>query len=226
MAPLSNLGNGGISDIRVLDVSGMPVTTAGVPDFGDLTLSFTGVNDYTLSLTSSSGATVALTPATYSLGSDTQGRTFTATVTPDPLDPATTYTFEFTLSGSPTGTDTFVFSPTEAGTADNRNAVALGALQTSKQMLAGADGTPTATFQSVYAQLVTQVGNKTREVQVNLKAQESLLSQATDARDSLSGVNLDEEAANLIRYQQAYQAAAKVMSVAQTMFDEVLSIAR
>ncbi len=225
-APLSNLGNGAISNIRVLDVSGMPVTTAGVPDFGDLSLSFAGVNDYTLSLTSSSGATVALTPATYSLGSDTQGRTFTATVTPDPLDPATTYTFEFTLSGSPTGTDTFRFSPTQAGTADNRNAVALGALQTSKQMLASADGTPTATFQSVYAQMVTQVGNKTREVQVNLKAQESLLNQATDARDSLSGVNLDEEAANLIRYQQAYQAAAKVMSVAQTMFDEVLSIAR
>ena len=119
-----------------------------------------------------------------------------------------------------------MFSPTAAGVSDNRNAVALGALQTSKLMFAGSSGTATATLQSVYAQMVTQVGNKTREVQVNEKAQETLLTQATDARDGLSGVNLDEEAANLMRYQMAYQSAAKVMSVAQTLFDEVLAISR
>ncbi|MFN4063344.1 MAG: flagellar basal body rod C-terminal domain-containing protein, partial [Parazoarcus communis] len=68
--------------------------------------------------------------------------------------------------------------------------------------------------------------NQSRTAQVNEATQKALLSQASDARDSLSGVNLDEEAANLVRYQQAYQAAGRVMSIAQRMFDEVLSIGR
>ncbi|MGE0014489.1 MAG: flagellar basal body rod C-terminal domain-containing protein, partial [Azoarcus sp.] len=110
--------------------------------------------------------------------------------------------------------------------ADNRNAVALGALQTSKVLLAGEGGQPTATFQSLYAQAVSAIGNKTREVQVNEAAQEALLQQATTARDSVSGVNLDEEAANLVRYQLAYQASARVMTVAQRLFDELISIGR
>lgn len=73
---------------------------------------------------------------------------------------------------------------------------------------------------------MSDVGNKTREVQVNGAAQATLVEQATTMRDSVSAVNLDEEAANLIRYQQAYQAAAKVMSVASTLFDEVLALGR
>ena len=50
--------------------------------------------------------------------------------------------------------------------------------------------------------------------------------QAELAQQSLSGVNLDEEAVNLIRYQQAYQAAAKAISVANTLFDEILAVVR
>lgn len=105
--------------------------------------------------------------------------------------------------------------------ADNRNALELAGLQTTKQMSGG-----NATYQSFYAQMVSEIGNKTREVRVNESAQTSLLNQAKDAREATSGVNLDEEAANLIRYQQAYQASARVMSIAQTLFDEVLSVAR
>lgn len=105
--------------------------------------------------------------------------------------------------------------------ADNRNALELASLQTTKMM---SDGN--ATYQSFYAQMVSEIGNKTREVRVNESAQTSLLNQAKDAREAASGVNLDEEAANLIRYQQAYQASARVMSIAQSLFDEVLSFAR
>lgn len=111
--------------------------------------------------------------------------------------------------------------PDDVAVADNRKALELADLQTTKKM---SDGK--ATYQSFYAQIVSEVGNKTREVKVNEQAQTSLLVQATDARDGVSGVNLDEEAANLIRYQQAYQASARVMSIAQTLFDEVLSFAR
>lgn len=104
---------------------------------------------------------------------------------------------------------------------DNRNALALAGLQTSKVMNGG-----TATLQSAYSQVLSFAGNKAREVQIGEKAQEAQLQQATTAQQALSGVNLDEEAANLLRFQQSYQAAARVMALAGTLFQEVLSIAR
>lgn len=137
-------------------------------------------------------------------------------------------TLSFTVEGTPADGDTFDFSfdLVATGPGDNRNALAIAALQTERIMLHSVAGTPGATLQSAYSQLVSQVGNKTREVQAGEKAQQSLLQQARDARDSFSGVNLDEEAANLIRFQQAYQASGRVMSIAQRLFDEVLSFGR
>jgi flagellar hook-associated protein 1 FlgK len=84
----------------------------------------------------------------------------------------------------------------------------------------------TATYQSAYSTIVAQIGNKAREVEITGEAQLSLLEQAQSTRDQLSGVNLDEEAANLLRYQQAYQAAAKAINIASTLFDEILALAR
>ena len=104
---------------------------------------------------------------------------------------------------------------------DTRNIAALGELQTKNIFNNG-----TATLTSSYAQMVSQVGNKTREVQVNAQAGNALLAQATGAQADVSGVNLDEEAANLIKYQQAYQASSKVMQIAGTIFDTLLSISR
>ena len=104
---------------------------------------------------------------------------------------------------------------------NNLNALALGALQTAKTL-----GNGTATFQSAYSQFVSQVGNKTRELEVTSNAAGKLLSEVTVALQNESGVNLDEEAANLLRYQQAYQAAGKVMQIASEMFDMLLSLGR
>ena len=129
----------------------------------------------------------------------------------------------FTVSGAPSVNDRFNIGANTAGVSDSRNAVLLGNLQTAKTLLS-ASGQPSATFQSVYSQLVSAVGNKARELGVNRDAQESLVQQASSAQQSLVGVNLDEEAANLIRYQQAYQAASKVMSVASKLFDQVLAL--
>ena len=84
----------------------------------------------------------------------------------------------------------------------------------------------TATYQTAYAQLVSDVGNKTREISVTRDAQQALLKQTTAARESLSGVNLDDEAANLIRYQQAYQASAKALQIGSNLFDTILGIMR
>jgi flagellar hook-associated protein 1 len=125
------------------------------------------------------------------------------------------------FTGTPAEGDTFTIGPNVSGVGDNRNARLLGALQT-KNILDGGS----ATFQSAYAEMVSYVGNKTREVQVNGSASEALLAQAREAQQDVSGVNLDEEAANLLKYQQAYQASGKVMQIASTLFDTLLSLGR
>lgn len=211
--PVSNAGNARVSDIVVGSVEGMSAA-ASDPHFPAFTLTWDGAN-----LTGLPAGYTLAPDGSYDPATDATGKVFTLT------SPAG-FSFEFKLAGTPQNGDTFTFGSTTDGIADSRNAVRLGALQTAKTMIGAGGGNPTATFQSVYSQMVSAVGNKTREVQVGEKAQETLLTQATEARDALSGVNLDEEAANLIRYQQAYQAAGRVMSIAQRLFDEVLSIAR
>jgi flagellar hook-associated protein 1 len=107
----------------------------------------------------------------------------------------------------------------DGGVGNNRNALLLAALQTANTMNGG-----TATYQGAYSQLVNQVGNKTRELEMTSSAADKLLSESTLSLQNESGVNLDEEAANLLRYQQAYQAAGKVMQIASQMFDVLLSL--
>lgn len=123
------------------------------------------------------------------------------------------------ISGAPAAGDVFTIQKNSAGIADNRNAALLAGLQTASTMAGGTTG-----YQSAYSQLVSEVGNKTRQIETVGQAQGNLLTQATAQREQLSGVNLDEEAANLLRYQQAYQASAKVIQIAGNVFDELLSM--
>jgi flagellar hook-associated protein 1 FlgK len=125
------------------------------------------------------------------------------------------------ITGSPKAGDIFSVGPNANGSADNRNALLLGALQTSNSLAGG-----TASYQSAYGQTVSLIGNKTRELEVTSKAQAALLSQTQALQQSESGVNLDEEAANLLRYQQAYQAASKVIQTAGEMFEALLAATR
>ncbi|HEX5804119.1 MAG TPA: flagellar basal body rod C-terminal domain-containing protein, partial [Azospira sp.] len=123
------------------------------------------------------------------------------------------------ISGTPADNDTFRIERNTGGVSDSRNALALGALQTQGTVAGG-----TANYQVAYARLVSDAGNKTREIQVTSTAQSALLEQAKSSRESLSGVNLDEEAANLLRYQQAYQASAKAIDIGSRLFDVILAI--
>ncbi|MDD5176107.1 MAG: flagellar hook-associated protein FlgK [Sterolibacterium sp.] len=125
----------------------------------------------------------------------------------------------FSISGQPVDGDTFAVGPNPTGVSDNRNALLLGNLQTQNTLSGG-----TATYQSAYSQLVSEVGNKARELEVTSAAQDTLVKQGQDMIQSESGVNLDEEAANLMRFQQAYQASAKMIQVAGKLFDVVLSL--
>lgn len=123
------------------------------------------------------------------------------------------------ITGSPAAGGSFVVSANTGGSADNRNALQLGGLQT-KNTLNGS----TSSYQSTYGQLVSQIGNKTRELESTSKAQASMVTQITTAQQSMSGVNLDEEATSLMRYQQAYQASGKILQISSTLWDTLLAL--
>lgn len=126
---------------------------------------------------------------------------------------------EFAFNGKPKQGDKFSVVQSSANSADGRNAAALAAIQSSKVLFGG-----TASIESAYAQMVSTVGNKAREVGVAYDSQSSLLNQAQTSISSLSGVNLDEEAANLLRYQQSYQASAKIIDISGKLFDLLASL--
>lgn len=130
------------------------------------------------------------------------------------------------ISGVPAAGDTFSIGANLNATADGRNALAIADLQTKDTLGASSGGTATMTFQGAYAQWVSDVGNKTRELQVTSTAQTSMAEQSVATQQALVGVNLDEEAANLMRYQRAYQAAGKAMQISNTLFDTVLELGR
>ena len=222
-AEVTNAGSARITDIRVTSVAGM-AGTSGIPSFAAAELRLTeagGVFTLQVSPPLPGGYEIVGGVATFTPASDSGGKVFTVRNDTDG------FSYEFKLSGTPADNDKFKLSANATGIADNRNAALLGALQTDKLMYgAGAANTPTATLNNAYAQLVAKVGSKTREVQAGERTQTSLLEQARAARDSVSAVNLDEEAANLVRFQQSYQAAGRVMSVAQRLFDEMLAIGR
>ncbi|MEL7967123.1 flagellar hook-associated protein FlgK [Vreelandella neptunia] len=125
----------------------------------------------------------------------------------------------FTLDALPsTGSASLTISRSDASAGDNRNALALQNLQ-SQDVVGGR-----ASVSGAYAAIVSDVGNRTNIVQVNLDARQGLTDQLNAVQQSESGVNLDEEAANLIRFQQYYQANARVIDTASTIFDTILGL--
>lgn len=130
------------------------------------------------------------------------------------------------ITGAPAANDTFTVGSNTGATADSRNALLLAGLQAQNTLGAPPGGVATTTFLGAYAQLVSDVGNKTREIQVTSVAQASMATESVKAQQSFSGVNLDEEAANLLRYQRAYQAAGKAIQIANSMFDTILNLGK
>jgi len=100
---------------------------------------------------------------------------------------------------------------------DNRNMLSLIALRDTNNLKSG-----TQSVYDIYNNAVSQVAVDTRSAKANAETEESLLNSVKDQRASITGVNLEEEAANLIRYQQAYQAAAQIITTANDVFDTLL----
>jgi len=129
--------------------------------------------------------------------------------------------WSFVLDGAPKQGDTFNIGPTPAGSSDNSNALLLAKVEDAKTFNAG-----TVTLNGALGGLTTQVGAAARSAEYSLQAQQVITDQAQAARDSISGVNLDEEAADMLRLQQAYQAASQLISTADTMFQTILGAVR
>jgi flagellar hook-associated protein 1 len=129
--------------------------------------------------------------------------------------------WSFTLDGAPVAGDSFAMGPTGANSSNNGNALKLAGLADQK-VLSG----NTLTLNDVISGLTTTVGSAARQASYASDAQETLNTNAQDARDAISGVNLDEEASNMLRLQQAYQAASQLISTADNMFQSILSAIR
>ncbi|MFK5913938.1 MAG: flagellar hook-associated protein FlgK [Woeseiaceae bacterium] len=138
---------------------------------------------------------------------------------PTPSGKETGYNVQ--LSGKARAGDTFVIEYNTDAVGNNINILELGDLQNKATLDNG-----TSNYNEVYGQLVSRIGSKTHELDVNQKAQNILYEQAKAQRESVSGVNLDEEAANLIRYQNAYEANAQVIGAASEMFDTLINVLR
>ncbi|MBS0386865.1 MAG: flagellar hook-associated protein FlgK [Proteobacteria bacterium] len=161
--------------------------------------------NYTLTFTSASAYTI-----TGSNGQSTSG-TYTSGT------PISFNGFSVTLNGTPAAGDSFSINDNANGTGDNRNALKLADVLNSKVLRNG-----TQSLATVVNAYVGTVGLQTSQAQGGASAQQTVLSNAQAAQQSVAGVNLDEEAANLVRFQQAYQAAAQVIKVADTLFQSLM----
>ena len=122
------------------------------------------------------------------------------------------------LSSAPIKGDKFLIDGNQDGIGNNQNILEMVALE-SKVVIGGANG---ATLSEAYEEQLSKVGNVADQAKVAQAALEVVNQQAIENKDKVSGVSLDSEAADLIRYQQAYQACAKAMQVASQLFDSIL----
>jgi flagellar hook-associated protein 1 FlgK len=122
------------------------------------------------------------------------------------------------VSGAPATGDSFTVASNVGGVGDNRNALKLSGILTQGVINGG-----TESLDAAASRMVSTVGVTTNGANASLEAQKIIYDDSQAAIDGLSGVNLDEEAANLLRYQQAYQAAAQMIRVAQTLFDTLIA---
>jgi len=174
----------------------------------------------------------AAVPMSYSIIDATTNAVLEANIAYDPSNPlvghdvfpsagALDYGYRVKIDGNPQPGDQFSVSFNNTGVSDNRNALLLAAMQ-DKPTLGGGN----STYSETYSDAVVFIGNRTRQAQINKGAQQALFTQAIERRESISGVNMDEEAANMLRYQQAYQAAARLIATANSLFDTLISVVR
>jgi flagellar hook-associated protein 1 FlgK len=203
----SNSGTGAISSATVASGFSIPTNVTMTFNANSTPPSFTSNVPVTLS-----DGTVVAAGAAIPYDSTT-GLTFT-TMTGTATDGVTA-----TITGTPGNGDTFDIDKNTSGTGDGSNAAAIANLATAKSMDNGTD-----TLTTAYSNFIDNIGNVTDQLQTQSTTQTAVLNQVTSQQQSVSGVNLNEEASNLIEYQQLYQANSKVIQTAQTLFQTLIGI--
>lgn len=147
-----------------------------------------------------------------------------STGAPIPPAPATQYTaaFSMTIAGSPSNGAGINVSLSQPGSLDNRNGTALAGLQTAQTVDTGS-ASKGISLSDAYGKLVEGVGSKAAQGKLDSAATEAILANAKGARDSLSGVDLDEETGNLVKYQQYYTASSQIIKAAQEIFSTLIN---
>jgi flagellar hook-associated protein FlgK len=126
---------------------------------------------------------------------------------------------QINLSRVPSEGDVFTIDGNQDGVGDNANILRLAALESSRELIAGG-----VTIGEAWLEQLNRIGNLGNQASIAEEALKVVNDQAVEARDQVSGVSLDEEAADLIRFQQAYQASAKVIQLANQLFDAIAQI--
>ncbi|WP_286919637.1 flagellar hook-associated protein FlgK [Pseudomonas sp. UBA6753] len=132
------------------------------------------------------------------------------------------FTFEMSVSGAPKNGDSYTVGLTGAGSADNRNALSVIDLQTKSTVEVGANGKGIS-FTDAYAKLVSNVGGKAGQAQMDSDATTALHASAVESRNGLSGVSIDEETGNLVKFQQYYTASSQIIKAAQETFATLIN---
>lgn len=156
-----------------------------------------------------------LSPTTYTTDGGVTTNTYTSG------QPISLNGWQVVISGTPATGDRFSVKDNAGGTGDNRNASLLGNLLNKGYLSAGK-----TSVNDLVGQWVADIGVKTNQAQANLSIQSALYEDNLSAQQSVSGVNLDEEAANILRYQQAYAAAAQVIKASSELFDTLIAAFR
>ena len=206
---LGNTGSGKVDGLQMVDATNAAFSTTAGALTPPLMVRFTAPGTYTVFDNSVPATPVALEAGiAYTPGAD-------LFPTPGAIDPG----YRMQISGTPGAGDEFEVNYNSAGIGDNQNMQAL----INQQDLALFSG-GSATYQESYQQLVGQIGAHTSSGGINLEAVGFSLSQSVFRQQSVSGVNLDEEAANLLQFQQAFQAAAQTISTADTIFQTLIGV--
>ncbi|WP_289097969.1 flagellar hook-associated protein FlgK [uncultured Pseudoalteromonas sp.] len=212
---INNTGTASISAGTVLDVGAFSTDPINLPN-GEITVQKTAEPDvYTVTdgvNTSSFTGTPPLNNVLQAAGGGFQD-----------------YGFDFNIEGAPALGDTFTIEANEGGFDDNRNGQFLADIQNDNIVRQNVSGNSTnnhKTLNQAYTGLVSDIGVVTSQAQTSQQAFTALAEQSEAWYESLSGVNLDEEAANLLRFQQSYAASAQVLATARSIFDTLLNSAR
>eukprot|EP01086_Lenisia_limosa_P017174 TRINITY_DN79_c0_g1_i1.p1 TRINITY_DN79_c0_g1~~TRINITY_DN79_c0_g1_i1.p1 ORF type:complete len:545 (+),score=57.66 TRINITY_DN79_c0_g1_i1:4856-6490(+) len=213
----TNLGSANVIDVTVsnTEVGASAFDGAGgLLNSAPAQINFTAADTY--DVVDGSGNVLATVTGT----TDLTNLISQAGISPDPG-------FDLSLDGVPKAGDSFSISYNTDGFNDNSNALNLAAIQNENTAQVSSEATNTPrTFQDAYASMVGRIGEDASMAKVTLASAEAMKVQSQNWFESVSGVSLDEEAANLIKYQQSYAAAARILSTAQELFNTILQSAR